>query len=173
MRMNTVDRRVRFVGLVRRSVAVGVAATLCTGALGAQQSGGPPASVSVKRGDTLWGLAGTYLGNPERWPEIYRVNTSIIKDPHWIEPGQVLQLPGTHAAPPSTRIGSTTSGAIDSGVAPTPTVPPASTGPTVFSAGANSLIVRSAFACVITDASSGVQCVAQPRWDGGSRPVGR
>jgi len=37
-----------------------------------------PTTHIVKRGDTLWDLAARYLGNPFRWPELYRRNTSLI-----------------------------------------------------------------------------------------------
>lgn len=53
-----------------------------------------PSTHTVKRGDTLWDLAQTYLGDAFQWPQIYKLNTDIIKNPHWIYPGQVFKLPG-------------------------------------------------------------------------------
>lgn len=57
-----------------------------------------PGTYVVRKGDTLWDLARTYLGDAHRWETLYRLNLGVVLNPHWIEPGMVLRLSATAAA---------------------------------------------------------------------------
>jgi hypothetical protein len=47
----------------------------------------------VRRGDTLWDLARTYLNNPFQWRLIFEANRNVVEDPHWIYPAERLIIP--------------------------------------------------------------------------------
>ncbi|NLT56893.1 MAG: LysM peptidoglycan-binding domain-containing protein [Actinomycetales bacterium] len=76
----------------------------------ASQSSGPVLEVTVRRGDTLWSLAETHLGDGTRYRQIAQANYGrpqgdgrSLTDAHWIYPGWVLRIPGATTDTPATE----------------------------------------------------------------------
>nr|WP_279009371.1 LysM peptidoglycan-binding domain-containing protein [Aeromonas jandaei] len=59
---------------------------------------GYPESYVVQKGDTLWDISGKYLSEPWLWPRLWNINPQIA-NPHWIYPGDVLQLSWVNGEP--------------------------------------------------------------------------
>ena len=97
-----------------RAFAAAIAITVASGAIAAvQYRGDHPDTYVVKRGDTLWDIAGRFLKRPWLWPEIWQANPQV-RNPHLIYPGDVLSLAYLDrlAVTPGPRAGS-----------PVPTIP--------------------------------------------------
>ncbi len=79
--------------LSHRLKVVGVAALLTMGTFAVAQEfrGDHPTTYVVKRGDTLWDIAGRFLKRPWLWPEVWQANPQIA-NPHLIYPGDVISL---------------------------------------------------------------------------------
>lgn len=67
--------------------------------LAAEQAAAQAAVHEVRRGDTLWALAGLYLSNPFDWPRIWEANRAIVTNPHLIFPEQRLVIPAGVVVP--------------------------------------------------------------------------
>jgi len=85
---------------MRKSNAFGlIAAVLLPISAGAQTlNPDRPDRYTVKKGDTLWDIAGQFLADPRRWPEIWRANPQV-DNPDLIYPGDEIVLVYRDGAP--------------------------------------------------------------------------
>ncbi|MDO4903992.1 MAG: LysM domain-containing protein [Lautropia sp.] len=64
-----------------------------------QLAANAPDRYTVVKGDTLWGIAGQFLQQPWRWPDIWQLNKAEISNPHLIYPGDIVYLDRSGASP--------------------------------------------------------------------------
>jgi hypothetical protein len=90
---------------------------------------------TIVPGDTLWDLAGRFLGDPYLWPQIWERNQYIL-DAHWIYPGDPLLMSlEIEAVPPDSEPdeggggGGGSGGPVGRGDEPTTSLAPSSAAP--------------------------------------------
>jgi len=74
-----------------RTVVAAAMLTVAAYATAVEVNGGHPDTYVVRKGDTLWDIAGRFLQKPWLWPEIWQANPQVA-NPHLIYPGDVLTL---------------------------------------------------------------------------------
>ncbi|MCC7256198.1 MAG: LysM peptidoglycan-binding domain-containing protein [Dokdonella sp.] len=77
------------------AVSAGLALALSVYAATTELRSDAPESYVVKKGDTLWSIAGRFLNKPWHWPEVWQDNPGV-KNPHLIYPGDTLVLRDGH-----------------------------------------------------------------------------
>jgi hypothetical protein len=79
-----------------------VFAAACAGALAAAPAAAQQTEAQrvhvVRPGETLWDIARSYLADPFLWPEIFRLNANVVRDPALIFPNDRLVIPGQRRA---------------------------------------------------------------------------
>jgi hypothetical protein len=86
------------------AVAAAMLLTFAGAVVSAELRAGHPTTYVVQKGDTLWDIAGKFLGQPWLWPEIWQANPQV-ENPHRIYPGDTLSLVYVDGEPRITSTG--------------------------------------------------------------------
>ncbi len=128
-----------------------------------------PERYTVKKGDTLWGIASMYLKDAWAWPDIWYANPAI-KNPHLIYPGDVLILGHNPQGQPTLTVernGQTVTEATPPPTAPTnlsTAAPSVATTAAIAAATQASAINAAPMAAVKTTALPVTKLEPQPRY---------
>lgn len=68
---------------------------------GEEGDGDGPRVHRLRDGDTLGKLARRFLGDAERWPEIFQFNRDVLKEPEVLPIGVVIRIPPRQATTPA------------------------------------------------------------------------
>jgi nucleoid-associated protein YgaU len=90
--LRSIRRQVTALSAPRRAALALVAFVAVSAPAAAEAQSASSDTHTVRSGDTLWDIARQYMSDPFLWPQIYRLNTAVVEDPHWIYPGEVLVL---------------------------------------------------------------------------------
>ena len=90
--LRSIRRQVNALSMSGRATLVLAAVGVFAAPRAAEAQSASSDTHTVRSGDTLWDIARRYMSDPFLWPEIYRLNTGVVEDPHWIYPGEVLIL---------------------------------------------------------------------------------
>ena len=66
--------------IISLALALGLASPAFSDTLTLRQDA--PHRYVVVKGDTLWGISGRFLKSPWKWPRLWNMNRSQVKNPH-------------------------------------------------------------------------------------------
>ncbi|MCP4371412.1 MAG: LysM peptidoglycan-binding domain-containing protein [Deltaproteobacteria bacterium] len=76
-----------------RSRVSSIASSGVSSGISSDQADKPGYAQSVIKGNTLWMISKAFYADPYLWPNIFRVNLSVINDPDVLEVGTIIHAP--------------------------------------------------------------------------------